>query len=358
MTHITRRDWLLASTAFAAALPLGATRGFAQDLRPLKFAVGLKAMGPAVINTVIGEALGYNAAEGFTIKPVSLGTNANVQIAIDKGDVDVGIGVPSFGLPLLAKGEWQGALNFYQYTYPYKWDVVVNPASAIKSYGDLKGKKIGVSDFGGTEYPVTKRVLKSMGIDPETEATWIPVGNGVQAGIALQRGNIDALAYFDTGFGQIEAANIELRFIPRPANLPMIGGQFLTAKKPFLTAERKLAVSFGRSVAKASTFLLTSPEAGAAAFLKMYPETAPRGSSTEDAIKSVVQAVARRIQLYKPPYANAKMGSINEAEFRTEAEFGGLAVSDLTTFYTNDLIEEINAFDTAKIAAEAKAYKI
>ena len=119
MSTISRRQWLLASSAFTAALSTGARHGGAQDLRPLKFAVGLKAMGPAVINTVIGEALGYNSAEGFTITPLALGTNANVQIAIDKGDVDVGIGVPSFGLPLLAKGEWQGALNYYPVSYTH-----------------------------------------------------------------------------------------------------------------------------------------------------------------------------------------------------------------------------------------------
>ena len=38
--------------------------------------------------------------------------------------------------------------------------------------------------------------------------TWIAVGAGVTAGVALQRGVIDALAYFDTGFGQIDAAGI------------------------------------------------------------------------------------------------------------------------------------------------------
>ncbi len=118
MTEFTRRQWLLASGAFTAAVLAGPRLAAAADLRPLKFGVGLKAMGPAVISTLIGEALGYNKAEGFTIVPAALGTNANVQIAIDKGDVDIGIGVPSFGLPLLAKGEWQGALNFYEYTYP------------------------------------------------------------------------------------------------------------------------------------------------------------------------------------------------------------------------------------------------
>lgn len=355
--NVTRRQWMLASSAFAAALALGNRSAMAQGLASLKFGVGLKAMGPSVINALIGEALGYNREEGFTIAPAALGTNANVQIAIDKGDVDIGIGVPSFGLPLLAKGEWKGALNFYEYTYPYKWDVVVKPGSAIRSYADLKGKRVGVSDFGATEYPVTRNVLKTLGIDPDADVKWIAVGNGVQAGVALQRDAIDALAYYDTGFGVIEAANIPLRFIDRPANLPMIGGQFLTARKPFIETKRSLAVGLGRSVAKASTFLLASPQAGARAFLSMYPETAPRGSSTEDAVKAVVQGIARRIKLYVPPYPGARMGSIDPKEFSTEAQMNGLQIADLSGFYTNDLINDINAFDPEKIRAEALVYK-
>ena len=74
---------------------------------------------------------------------------------------------------------------FYQYTYPYKWDIAVKPGSPIKSYADLKGKKIGVSDFGGTEYPVTKNVLKALGLDPEKDVNWVSVGNGTPAGVAL-----------------------------------------------------------------------------------------------------------------------------------------------------------------------------
>lgn len=353
-----RRQYLLGSSALVASLAGGIKPVGAQALRKLKFAVGLKAMGPAVINTVIGEVLGYNKEEGFTLEVAPLGTNSNVQIAIDKGDVDIGIGVPSFGLPLLAKGEWQGSLNYYQYTYPYKWDVVVSPNSPIKTYSDLKGKKIGVSDFGGTEYPVTKRVLRSLGIDPETDVKWIPVGSGVQSGIALQREAIDALAFYDTGFGQIEAANIPLRFLPRPDNLPMIGGQFLTAKPEFLQKDRKLAAGFARSVAKASVFLTASPEAGARAFLKMFPETAPRGASEAEAIKSILLATERRIKLYTPPYPGMKMGQINPQEFITEAEMSDLPkIGDFSKFFTNDLIAEINNFDVEKIIASAKSYK-
>ena len=224
---------------------------------------GVKSVNPIVINILIGEGLGYNREEGFTLVPRPLGANANVQIALDKGDLEFGVGTPSFQLPLYAKGELPPIVNFYEYTYPYKWDVAVKPESPLRRYEDLKGKKIGVSDLGTTDYPVTRAVLRNLGIDPDKDVQWIAVGAGVSAGVALQRGVIDALAYFDTGFGQIEAAGIAMRMLPRPKDIPLIGGLFLSARADFLKANRKLAVGYARAVAKSSEFLLANPEAGA-----------------------------------------------------------------------------------------------
>jgi NitT/TauT family transport system substrate-binding protein len=353
---ITRRQWLQASSVFATALALGPRSAFAQPAKTVKVGVGLKSINASVINLLVGEALGYNAEEGFKVQGLALGGNANVQVATDKGDVDVGIGVPSYALPILARGEWGQSQWFYQYTYPYKWDVAVKPGSAVKAYADLKGKNIGVSDFGGTEYPVTRNVLKSLGIDPDKDVKWTAVGAGVPAGVALQRGAIDALAYYDTGFGIIDGAGIPLELVKRPDNLPMIGGQFLMGLRPRIQAERATFVGFGRSTAKASQFILENPTAGAKAFLKLYPETAPRGSSEEQAVKSVLEAISRRIKLYEPPYQGAKMGSIRVDEFVTEAKMNDWDIKDFSKIYTNDLIGEINNFDAEKIRAQARAY--
>ncbi|MDU1672276.1 MAG: ABC transporter substrate-binding protein, partial [Bradyrhizobium sp.] len=295
--------------------------------------------------------------EGFSLDVQALGTNASVQVATDRGSVTIGVGVPSTALPLLAKGEWSGAKLFYQYTYPYKWDIAVPPGSALKSYTDLRGRKIGVSDFGATEYPVTRNVLKALGLDPDKDVSWVAVGNGTPAGVALQRGVIDALAYFDTGFGQIEAAGIEMSYLQRPTTIPMVGGQFLMAMPQTFEKDRNLLIGFGRSVCKASQFLLANPAAGARAFLKMYPETAPRGASEDEAVKAVLQSISRRIKLYAPPYANTQMGAINEQEFRTEAAMNGLDIKDYAALYTNELIDKINNFDAVKVKAEAAAYK-
>ncbi|MFX8637112.1 hypothetical protein ABTM28_20230, partial [Acinetobacter baumannii] len=89
------------------------------------------------------------------------------------------------------------------------------------------------------------------------------------------------------------------------------------------------------------------PAAGAKAFLAMYPEAAPRGAGSADAIRSVLQSIARRIRLYQPPYPSAAMGSIKVEEFRQEADMNGLKIADFSPFYTNDLIAEINDFDLA-----------
>ena len=353
---INRRKIVKGIGATGAALAMPSVVR-AQELRKIRMAFGIKSVNPIIINILIAEQLGYTKQEGLQFAPVAVGTNSNAQIAVDKGDVEFVVGTPSFQFPLFAKGQLPPIVNYYEYTYPYKWDVAVKPESGIQKYEDLKGKKVGVSDLGTTDYPVTRAVLQNNGIDPDKDVTWTAVGAGVSAGVALQRGVIDALAYFDTGFGQIDAAGIPIRLLPRPANVPLIGGLYISAMKSFLKDNRKVAVGFARAVNKASEFLLTNPEAGAEAFLKMYPETAPRGASHADAVKSILFAAKRRIPLYRPPYPNTKMGFIHEEEMMRDVKFLNLDIKDIKPLFTNEMIDEINDYDRAKIVAEAKAYK-
>jgi NitT/TauT family transport system substrate-binding protein len=353
-----RRDVVKGLGAVAVAGMASPSVLRAQELTKISMGFGIKSINPIIINILIGEGLGYYKEEGlqFTARP--LGTNSNAQIAVDKGDVQFAVGTSSFQMPLYAKHQLPKIVNYYEYTYPYKWDVAVLPDSPIKDYKSLKGKKIGVSDLGTTDYPVTRAVLKNLGLDPDKDVSWVAVGAGVTAGVALQRGVIDALAYFDTGFGHIEAANMSCRILDRPKDVPLIGGLFLSAMEDYIKANRKVCIGFARGVAKSSEFLLANPEAGARVFLKLFPETAPRGASEADAVKSVLFAAQRRIPLFKPPYPNTKMGFIHEAELMRDAKFLGLdSITDVKPLMTNDLIDEINNFDRSKIIEQAKNYK-
>ena len=189
----------------------------AQELRKIRMGFGIKSVNPIVINILISEQLGYTKRR----RPaVHAGRARHQRQRADRASTRATsssrVGTPAFQFPLFAKGQLPPIVNYYEYTYPYKWDVAVKPESGIQKYEDLKGKKIGVSDLGTTDYPVTRAVLQNLGIDPDKDVTWTAVGAGVSAGVALQRGVIDALAYFDTGFGQIDAAGIAMRMLPRP----------------------------------------------------------------------------------------------------------------------------------------------
>jgi hypothetical protein len=52
------------------------------------------------------------------------------------------------------------------------------------------------------------------------------------------------------------------------------------------------------------------------------------------------------------------MGFIHESELLLDAKFLGLDIKDIKPVFTNEMIDEINDYDRAKIVAEAKAYKI
>jgi NitT/TauT family transport system substrate-binding protein len=353
---IDRRALLFTGLAAASSAALPGV-GSAAELKTVKSGNGFKSVGSALINLYIPEQLGFAKEAGLHIEAASLGTANNIMLGLDRGAVEFGVITSAFALPLLAKNELPPIKMFYEFTYPYKWDVVVKPDSPIKSYSDLRGKNVGVPNLGSSEYPVTRKVLESIGVHPDNDVKWTPVGEGLIAGLALDRSMIDALAYFDTGFGAIENAGIKMRYLPRPASLPMIGGLFIGARADFIKSNRALCVAYGRCVAMASEYLLANPRAGADAFAKMFPDTLPRNLSSEEANNQIVTATQRRISLYRPPYPGVKMGQIVEAELREEATFAGLKIADYSSLYTNELIDDINSFDREKIIAQAKAFK-
>jgi len=353
--------YVLLLVFIVAVLTAQETSGAAssRELKRIRWAVAVKVMSPIVINTVVGDYLGYFAEEGLTLETLTLGSNPAVIAALDKGDTDIGVGVPSFQLPIAAKGDRMPAVNFYEYTYPFKWDWVVKPDSPITDIAQLRGKKVGVSSFGITDYPMGQLVLKMVGIAPQ-DVQWIAVGEGAPAGVALERGQIDALFHYDTGFGLMEMAGFKFRYLPRPKGLPMVGGLYLSTTREFLNKNRAMAVGMGRATAKATVFCLENAEACAYAFVQMFPEAAPKGQPLPQQVKAIMGVFAKRSKLWAPYGPVKKWGYILETEWWDEVKFADLMgkVTGVRQFFTNELIDEINNFDQDVIRKQARAYKL
>ena len=72
--------------------------------------------------------------------------------------------------------------------YPY----ILYAQKAIKTIADLKGKKIGVSNKGGSSDIATRAALKANGIDPDKDVSITAVGSHANRTAALLNGSIDA----------------------------------------------------------------------------------------------------------------------------------------------------------------------
>ena len=72
--------------------------------------------------------------------------------------------------------------------YPYKLYV----QKGITSIQGLKGKKVGVSNAGGSSDIATRAALKAAGLDPDKDVTIVAVGSHANRTAALLAGSIDA----------------------------------------------------------------------------------------------------------------------------------------------------------------------
>jgi NitT/TauT family transport system substrate-binding protein len=347
---------------FAAAFLTGAAmQANAQELQKLKLGFGTKVVSPMVANILIPEYLGYYRDEGLTLEFFPLGPNSVVLEQIASERIDFATAVPSVQLPLVARGEKLPSVNFFEFTYPFKYGLAVSPTSKINSFADLKGKTVGVSSFGLTDFAVLKQIFKRNGIDPNKDLNVLAVGEGVPGGQALQRGAIDALFSYDTQFGQIEAVGIPLRYVSLPTNVPNVGGLYLTARPDTLKNHRKWAVGIGRAVAKAQVFIRENPRAAAYAFLQMFPEAAPKAASLDQQIKAIMVPIVKRSPFFSSyDKSVTKWGQLSAAEFKEEVDFMDFndKIKDVSSLFTNDLIDEINTFDTEKIRKQAREFKI
>lgn len=359
----SRRDMLRTTAALAlgAAGAGGTAQVAAQNLKKIRFAIATKTVSPIIINILIPEYLGYFKDEGLSCETIPLGSNAAVMAALEAKRTEFGVGVPSFQIPLVAKGEKLPAVNFYEYAYPFKWSIAVKPDSAAKTLTDLRGKKVGVSSFGQSDFPVGKALLHLVKLDPEKDVQWLAVGENITAGQALQRGDIDALMYYDTGFGAIEAAGIAMRYLPLPPNVPKVGGLYISATRDYIKENRATAIGIARATARTQVFIQANPEAAAYAFLQMFPEAAPRAMSVEDQVKAIMVPVVKRMPLYSHyDKSITKWGFISASEWGDEVTFAELSakVKDTSGFFTNELIDEINKFDAEKVKQDAKNFKL
>ena len=175
----------LRTVALALYILLVAASGaaFAQE----RITVGLTTRtGSTSLPFVIAEEKGFFKAEGLNAIVVIMQNQVVVNGVVTR-NVDYGgtfsnfVGAAISGLPVRIVMSAMDGSDHYLVT-----------AANIKKVEDLKGKKFGISSFGGTPHSEAIMILRKFGLNPEKDVTFLQIGGSSSRYAALESGSIDA----------------------------------------------------------------------------------------------------------------------------------------------------------------------
>jgi ABC-type nitrate/sulfonate/bicarbonate transport system substrate-binding protein len=310
---------------------------------------------PQGVNYLVASRLGYFKQQGLQVNIVNFGSVQAMQSALATGKIDFATYADTFFGSVYAQHQDLHGMGFYEFAYPFKYGIAVNPSSNVTSMSQLSGQTIGTVSFNQSDYLVGQKLLAAAGA---TNNHWIATGIGAQSGRALQTGKIAALAYSDTGFGQILGSNIPLRFLPLPSNAPDVGGQIMVANDNIWEHHRQEAAELSRAISEASVYTLANPTAAAYQYLESYPTTAPAGEPLNQQLAAIEISVVLRARLFTD--GSAPLGTVSKENVDAALSFvgGNPQTVNVSGTYSNSLISYANDFSAAAIQKAAKNFKV
>ncbi len=177
------RYLVIAALVVAVHVP-GSNRS-ASAADAIKFALPGNSMGYLPLFVAVHR--GFFKDEGIEIELPRL-VPAMAQNALLAGEVHYH-GLADSGLRLAARGMPLKAI-FYGANRPMYYLVAQKD---IRSVAELKGKRVGVSQFGGTSDLSARLALKHFGVEPERDALLIQIGAEGTRMAALRAGSVSAI---------------------------------------------------------------------------------------------------------------------------------------------------------------------
>ncbi|MDR2551956.1 MAG: ABC transporter substrate-binding protein [Treponema sp.] len=142
--------------------------------------------------------------------------------------------------------------------------ILVLNESDIYEVADLKGKRIGVDEIGGTPMSVASVAVGAIGIDPQTEIQWIPYPSDQEIQ-SIEKGEVDAIAVWDP-FATIAERSGKFRTLVDISKDPLFAGKnccFVFASGKLVKENPAAVAAVLRALNKAVEYEGTNPREAA-----------------------------------------------------------------------------------------------
>jgi NitT/TauT family transport system substrate-binding protein len=349
----------------AGVLSLGIVAMFAaltaSAQTPVRSGWCTKAVSSATSPWAIAIKLGWIEKAGLRLTVVPTGGSADCIKLVATGDYLIALS----GIEALATMREQGVKMqiFYTAYRNYIFGIKVPADSAITTIADLRGKKIGVNSMGSNGVIVTRALAANAGLDPQKDINIVVAGEGAQAAAQLKNRQVDAYSAFDTAYVLVENAGVPLRDLPNPnvSNFPSAG---IYALEETVAHRRKELVALGQAFAKGQIFAMANPQATVRILWEIFPQTKPTGTDERTALENEIKVLNARAKTWSLDADNMGIKRWGESVVGNYQSYYDWLLEqkvikqkvNAADIVTNALVEDINHFDPAEVAAMARAY--
>lgn len=373
MIKINRRAFInLAAVAggaagFQAVLPQ-VLWAQSRNLRPVSASLGSQVLDPLVAFFWIGmhKKLGYFEQEGLSANWHGVQNQAQAMSFLTAGQQEVGGVGASTLMGLAAKGTkvpLKVVFAHYQRN-PYRAVVVEN--SPIKSWKDVRGKKVGLINLGqlSTKW-YSEAAIRESGGNPTKDISFLPIGVFAPAGIALEKGDADVYVGFFSHVEGMKRLGFKIRPLPEPdfASYHSFDGGMTVPEALVDSPEgRKMLTGFFRAVAKGMEFSVENPRAAQMVHYDLFPGALPKGKTYENAIADAADGYKDLLSLTVPQDKGGWFGEMSRQKWETVAyrwmQLTREQIPDVGAFFTNDISKLANEFDHESIRQQARNFTI
>ncbi len=126
--------------------------------------------------------------QGLDVDMQAINGGAQTSAALVAGQIHIGQFGGSEALSAVAGGADLVIVGNMAPVYPY----ILYAKKGIATVAELKGKKVAVSNAGGSSDIATRAALKAAGLDPDKDVSILAVGSHAQRTAALLSGQVDA----------------------------------------------------------------------------------------------------------------------------------------------------------------------
>ncbi len=354
-----KATWIIIGAAAAVAASAIALRSAAAE-ETVKVGWCAKTVTSAAAPYAVANKLGWYARDGIRVELSPLPGSTDCVKLVATGDLM--FSVPSIEPLAIIHPQGVNAKVFYTAYQGNIYGINVPADSPVKTFSDLKGKKVGVQSMGSAGVIIARAVAETSGLNPDHDINIVVIGESAQAAAMVRSRQVDALSLYDTQYALIEQTGVKLRELPTPTSRYPANG--FVALDSTLKDKRKIAVAVAKGYAMGTVFSMANPEAAIRMMYEVFPQTRSTGKDEATAIHDDELTMTARAANWKLEKGGVKRwGENNMENYQAYLDFllkyGVIKQkAEAKELVTNDLIADINTFDPAKIMAEAKAYKV